>query len=502
MNQRKSGAILSYVTIGLQNLVGLLYTPYLLRMLGKSEYGLYSLVTSIIAYLTLLDFGFGDAVIRYTARNKAQGKKDEQYSLFGMFTIVYLAIATVALVMGVALAFNLDVFFSDTMSATEISRAKTMLLCLAGNLGATFFFSIYKAILDAYEQFVFVRLLNIFRIILNTFIMIVLLHLGFKAVALVVVATILNIVVLLSNCFYCFVKLKISIYFSNIPWFSLKEICGYSIFIFLNSCISHVYWFSGQFILGMYEGARTIAVYAIAIQLVNMFKHFTSAVSSVFFPKVIALSVQNESDKEISDIFNRIGRLQYVIVSLITSGFIVFGQEFISLWAGNGYEGAFVLTLIFFTSLMPAQTQQIGWIVCKARNHLKFRTYTYVAIALVCLVAQVFGSKYYGMVGNAIAIGTSLVLMEGIILNIYYQKYERLNIKLFWKNVLKLSIIPGALICISYYVKQMISFDSWSKMLLGIFVYGSTFFTLSFLFSFNNYEKALLFRTRKGRDLK
>lgn len=44
MNQRKIGALLSYATIGLQNLVGLLYTAYLLRMLGKSEYGLYSLV--------------------------------------------------------------------------------------------------------------------------------------------------------------------------------------------------------------------------------------------------------------------------------------------------------------------------------------------------------------------------------------------------------------------------------------------------------------------------
>lgn len=75
MNQRKIGALLSYATIGLQNLVGLLYTLYLLRMLGKSEYGLYSLVKSIISYLTLLDFGFGDAVVRYTAKFRAEGKK-------------------------------------------------------------------------------------------------------------------------------------------------------------------------------------------------------------------------------------------------------------------------------------------------------------------------------------------------------------------------------------------------------------------------------------------
>ena len=66
--QRKSGAILSYVSIILATLVQLIYTPFLIRMLGQSEYGLYSLVYSIIGYLTVLDLGFGNAIIVYTAK--------------------------------------------------------------------------------------------------------------------------------------------------------------------------------------------------------------------------------------------------------------------------------------------------------------------------------------------------------------------------------------------------------------------------------------------------
>ncbi len=57
MNQLKAGAALNYVVILLNTLVGLLYTPYMLRMMGQSEYGLYSLVASVIAYLTILDLG-------------------------------------------------------------------------------------------------------------------------------------------------------------------------------------------------------------------------------------------------------------------------------------------------------------------------------------------------------------------------------------------------------------------------------------------------------------
>ena len=66
--------------------------PYMLRMLGQSEYGLYSLAASIIAYLTVLDLGFGNAIVRYTAKFEAEGKKREQQEMFGMFFLLYIGI--------------------------------------------------------------------------------------------------------------------------------------------------------------------------------------------------------------------------------------------------------------------------------------------------------------------------------------------------------------------------------------------------------------------------
>ena len=66
--QLKIGIVLSYLTLALSNIIALIYTPFMLRMLGQSEYGLYSLVASVVAYLTILDFGFGF----YTTTNKAQ----------------------------------------------------------------------------------------------------------------------------------------------------------------------------------------------------------------------------------------------------------------------------------------------------------------------------------------------------------------------------------------------------------------------------------------------
>ena len=88
MNQLKAGAALNYVVIVLNIAVGLLYTPYMLRMMGQSEYGLYSLVASVIAYPTILDLGLGNAIVRYIAKYRAEGKTKEQYEMFGMFLVL------------------------------------------------------------------------------------------------------------------------------------------------------------------------------------------------------------------------------------------------------------------------------------------------------------------------------------------------------------------------------------------------------------------------------
>ena len=130
MNQIKIGAALNYVIIGLNTLVGLLYTPYMLRMLGPNDYGLYSLVASVIAYLTILDFGFGNAIIRYTAKFRAERKQREQWEMFGMFLIVYSVIGLIAFAGGLALYYNVDTLFDRTMTAADTSQARIMMLLL------------------------------------------------------------------------------------------------------------------------------------------------------------------------------------------------------------------------------------------------------------------------------------------------------------------------------------------------------------------------------------
>ena len=41
VNQLKMGTLLSYLTIAIQNISAIIYTPLMLRFLGQNEYGLY-----------------------------------------------------------------------------------------------------------------------------------------------------------------------------------------------------------------------------------------------------------------------------------------------------------------------------------------------------------------------------------------------------------------------------------------------------------------------------
>ena len=494
VNQLKAGVVLNYVVIILNTVVGLLYTPYMLRMMGQSEYGLYSLVASVIAYLTVLDLGFGNAIVRYTAKFRAEKKTEEQYEMFGMFFLLYLVIGIIAFGIGLGLYFNVGTLFGDTMTAVELDRARIMMLLLVANLAFTFPMSIWGSIIQAYEDFVFQKSLNIFRIILNTVVMICLLHFGYKAVAMVVVQTIFNVLTLVLNFIYCRRKLNIHIYFrfKHFHWGFLKEVAIYSFWIFLNAIMDRVYWSTGQFVLGAMVGTAAVAVFAIAIQLEGMYMQFSTAISSVFLPKVTAMVATNRSRKEISDLFIRTGRIQYIVLAYILSGFIIFGRQFIELWAGAGYSDAYIISLLFFIPLTVPLIQNLGITILQARNEMKFRSILYIIIALVSLAMQIVLTRYFGGIGCAMGVSGALVVGQILIMNVYYRRRQDLDIKTFWKEISKMSIIPIVLIFSSMLViRHFFALDSWGKLILGIAAFSLVYIPLFFRFSMTDDERNL-----------
>lgn len=496
MNQLKVGAALNYVSICLNMVVGLIYTPYMLRMLGQSEYGLYSLAASIIAYLTVLDLGFGNAIVRYTAKFRAEGKQREQEEMFGMFFILYIGIGVIAMIAGSVLSLNVENMFSRAMTDTEVSRTRIMLWLMTFNLAFTFPMSIWGSIMSAYERFVFQRIVSIIRSVLNPVVMILLLVVGYKAIAMVVVTTIFNVATLLINWWYCKYRLTIKVRFAKFKWGFLKEVSIYSFWIFLNAIMDRIYWSTGQFVLGVYKGSAAIAVYAVAVQLLNMYMLFSTAITSVLLPKITAMVVKGNNEKEISDLFIKVGRIQYIIVVFILSSFIVFGKPFIKLWAGSNYVDSYYVCLFFFIPFTIDLIQNLGISILQARNRLKFRSLLLVFVASSSLLLSVILAKKYGYYGCAFSTGLGLLIGQGLILNIYYCRKEHIDIPSFWKEILKMSVVPFFVIIIGLLVTNSSLFNNISlfafvvSCVLFLIVYGVAFWFLSM----NKSERDLVIR--------
>jgi len=492
MNQIKAGAALNYVIIGINALVGLLYTPYMLRTLGQNEYGLFSLVASVISYLTIFDFGFGNAIVRYTAKFRAENKTTEQYEMFGMFMKLFCVIGLFAFCIGLVLYFNVNNLFDKSMSVEELSKAKTLMIILLVNLALTFPLSIYSSIINAYEKYIFQKLAQIARIVLSTIVMIVILRLGYKAIGLVIVQTVFNIAFLLANFFYCRHELRIKVLFGKINWDFFKEILFYSFWIFLGAITEQFYWNSGQWALGMFQGTTMVALFALAIQLKGMFYLFASAISSVFLPKVTRMVTTQTSTKEISDLFIKTGRIQYAIISYIVVGFVIFGKSFIALWVGEEYMPAYYIVLMIFICTTIPSIQNLGNSILMAYNNMKKKAVIVVFASLLSFIAIFPCAKEWGAVGCSLPIFLCIVITYGPILNKMYSRVIGINIRKFWIEILKMSLVPLLFAIIGLLILPYTNFTDWGKLVLGIIVFSLFYFPISYKLSLNNYERNFL----------
>ena len=491
MSQLKKGAILSYFSLLASILVALLYTPIMIRLLGQSEYGLYALIGSLIAYFSVLDLGLGNAIVRYTSRNRAVGDKQIEAKLNGMFLILYLIIGILTIFIGAIIYFYIDDIFTNGLSTSELRKAKIMVIIITINFAFSFPLAIFGSIIQAYERFVIFKLVEIVRILAVPIITLPFLYLGFGSVAMVVIVSVVNIGSLLFNLYYCFKYIKIKFHFGKIDLTLLKEILGYSFFVFLGVIVDQIYWNTDQFILGALVGTVSVAIYAIAMQFINMYKRFSTSISGLFLPRASIMVARKSSNEEITNEMIKYGRIQYTIMAYILTGFILFGRPFINFWAGTNYDTAYIITLIIMIPLTIPLIQNFGISILYAKNLQKFRSLVLILISILNIIITIPLVQKYSGIGAAIGTAISLTLGNTVIMNVYYHKRIGINMIRFWKNILVMTIPVLVSLCLGIGMNYIIDFNKFVLIPIGILLYSLIYALLMWYFALNNYEKQL-----------
>lgn len=487
----KFGVVVSYLAAGISVVVSLIYTPFMLRMLGKSEYGTYQLIYAVAGYLSLLSFGFGSAYIKFYSAYTDENREKNIARLNGMFLTVFGVLAAFCCIVGFVLVFNMSGFFKS-LTTHEASTAQTLLSFLVVNVALTFLNSVFDNYILAHEEFIFQKLIYVIKTVLNPILTVPFLLLGFKSVVLAVITTLLTAISLLVNCVYCVKKLKMRFSFNGFDMSLFKQIAAFSSFIFLNIVTDQINWNLDRFLLGIYRSSAEIAVYGVAAQLNTYYMSCSSIVSNVFIPRVNRIAVQDNADKDLNDIFIKVGRIQFMILALICSGFVFYGQTFIRLWAGKGYEQAFPIAIILLAAVTVPMIQNIGIEIQKAKNLHKFRSIIYAVIAVCNLLLSIWLTPKYGIWGCTIGTAASLIVGNIIVMNVYYHRTIKLNMRRFWRNIA--GILPSLVIPVIFAMmyKKYVNTDGKLDFVLAVLAYAAVYGISVYLFGMNNDERNLV----------
>ena len=497
MNQRKAGVVLSYINMGLQAVIGFIYIPMLLAFLTKEQYGLYQLVGSMIAYIAVMDFGLANTTVRYYSRLRALKDTRGQENLLATMLRLYMGIAVAIVVVGTILLYALLPFYTKTLSAADLITAKYVYWIMMFNLAVTIPGHIFSAIIQAHEKFIFLRCASLLNIILQPCLVFVVLHFKASIVALVIVQTLCNLSLFLTNAYYSVFKLKARFHLHKWEGKFVKEILFFSFFIFLNAIMDQIYWKTGQLILGAVVGTVAVAIYSVTVQLCMSYMGFSANISTVFLPHLSALAAQ-EDMREINAIFLKVGRLQFYIVMLIFWGFLLFGRQFIHLWVGDSFMPAYTYTVILMASLIVPLVQNTGILILQAKNKHAFRAIVFVIIAILNVCISIPLAKQYGAIACACVTAGCLVLGQGLILNVYY---AQLGVKIisFFGHIGKIFLMMLLPVGLTGWILTKLSltpsvFMLGTQIVLFVALYSITMWVLAM----NNYEKNLILTPLKN----
>ena len=121
----------------------------------------------------------------------------------------------------------------------------------------------------------------------------------------------------------------------------------------------------------------------------------------MLLPKVTKMEEQNATDKEFSNIFIKIGRLQYIMIALIITGFILYGKEFINLmWVGPEYSQSYFIACILMIPVTLPLIQNIGINILQAKNKHQYRSVILTITAIMNVIISIPLSKIYGGIEN------------------------------------------------------------------------------------------------------
>lgn len=485
--QLKFGAVLSYISIGLNILSGLLYTPWMIHSIGQENYGLYTLALSVIT-LFVFDFGLSAAVTRFIARYLAEGKQDKVNNILGLVYRLYIIIDVVLFFVLLSIFFFIPDIYLE-LTPDEMENFKVVYCMVAFYAILSFPFIPINGILAAYECFIQMKICDILHKLIIVGCMTLCLILGYGLYALVMVNAVSGLVIigfkLWSIKRFTFQKVNWS-YFNKCE---LKEIASYSGWVTVIALAQRCIFNIAPTILGALSGSLAIAIFGIAMTLEGYAYTFANALNGMFLPKVSRI-ISNKSD--ILPLMIRVCRIQIFIIGLVVSGVLCFCQDFITLWVGNSFEESYLCAVLIILPSFFHLPQTVVVETLYVENKVKDLSKVFIIMALINILGAIVLVRDLGALGISFSIFVAYMVRT---IGMDYIVYKKLKINLLYflnQTYVKLSFPLLFCLILGFSFKYIIPVVGWTILFVKVALYCGVYCIISYTFGMNQYEKNLV----------
>lgn len=489
MNHKiKMGAVASYFQIAVNLLFVMLFTPFLVKRLGSSDYAIYTLLYTFLSYF-VMDFGIGSSLAKFITDCKYNHETEwNEQQLLGICFKIFIVLSLVLCII-LGTAYNwLDSFFTG-LTIEEIGRLKGAYIVAVVYVVIGFAATPIESIYTANECFAPLKIFKIFQKVLFAALACGAILLGKGLIEVIAANTISGLLTIVLETLFLKRKRIWDIEWDYWNLKMIKEMLGFSIWMAIVTFAQRFIIPIAPTILGRFSNSAEISLFSLASTLEGYVFTFAAALNGLFLPNVSRL-VNQKKYTELDELQIKLSRIQTIIVSFIIGGFIVFGHEFLALWVGEQYQKVYYIFLLISLSDIFYLSQEIASNVLIVLNKIHYRAIVYVVSATVNVILSSFLATKSGAMGVAIGISICLWSFNIITMMVVCHKETPLAMNLLIKNCY-LNILPliGVYTTVWIFVNKFVPGNSWLVLIFKIIVYSAGLGTLLWMLVFTPAEK-------------
>jgi len=461
------GAGLSYLSIGINLLFALLYTPWMIRQIGQSDFALYTLANSMIALL-LFDFGLSSATSKFISNYIAEGKQKEANEFLGAIYQLYLFIDILLLAVFVVLYFCLDSIYVN-LSPEELSRFKVVYCIAAMYSILNFPFVTLNGILTSYEKFIQLKLADIFYRFLCVGLTVLALSRGMGLFALVSANAVSGLIMIGYKLLTVRNTTPIRPRFRKKGLSFYKSLSSFSFWSTMTSLAYRLIFNITPSILAIVANSAAVAVFGVVTTIEQYVFLISTAINGMFLPRISRIYAGASEETDIMPLMLKVGKFQCALNCIIVAGFYTVGRQFIDLWIGAEYADAYwgvllvIIPGVFYNSLQIANTAMI------VRDKVKYQALTMLSVGLLNVILCAVLSRHHGVIGACMSIFIAYTV-RAIVYHSIHARLMGLNMRHFAKECyLKMLIPVGATLVFGKAVNVLIADTGW----LTVFIKGT-----------------------------